>query len=252
MKHGTAINCIEFNGGNTYKAPPAADPNDNNLNLEVKVYKLNPDGSKGKLIRTDPAYPEGWDNPRAILPQKPKKEEENIMIPRKDRDEIVATAKKLMTEGKSMTKAAEILKIPLSTLATWLSLEKKKQQKNDNLKNNNNKPLNENDKLKNANEIDFKMQGSNDGESWTDLKDLCIKCGKPFEFDEIHRWVSTYDGPYCVACYPTDEPYPELVNYGQVINQLTLSFIFDIYDSDLAPVDKLGLIAKQIKVWEEL
>lgn len=137
MKHGTAIGCIEFNGANIYSTPPTADPNEANLNLEVKVYKLNPDGSKGELIRTE------------------KKEEEK-MYPRKDRDEIVATAKKLMAEGKSMTKAV-------------------------------------------------------------------------------------------------DEPAPPLkMNYDQAVNQLTLGFIIEIYASDLDPVDKLGLIAKQIDVWKEL
>ena len=118
-----SINCIEFNGGNTLK-PQKSEPAAVDNQSEVKVYKLNPDGSKGELIRTDPAFPEGWDIPTFNSNIK----EESIMLPRKDRDEIVATAKKLMTEGKSMTKAAEILKIPLSTLATWLSKDEKQKE----------------------------------------------------------------------------------------------------------------------------
>ena len=198
MKHGTAINCIEFTGGNTYKAPPAADPNEANLNLEVKVYKLNPDGSKGELLRTDPAFPEGWGNPRAILPQRKKGVEE--VKAREDRDEIVATAKKLMSEGKSMGKTAEILKVPLSTLSNWMGKESEEPKKN-------------------------------------------------------------YFGTPIIEPKPENNLYVKIkemaqqtvkMNYDQAVNQLALSFIFDIYDSDLAPVDKLGLIAKQIKVWEDL
>lgn len=33
---------------------------------------------------------------------------------------------------------------------------------------------------------------------------------------------------------------------------MALGFIIEIYASDLPPVDKLGLIAKQIEVWREL
>ena len=81
MKHGTAINCIEFTGGNMLRVPPAADPNDNNLNLEVKVYKLNPDGSKGELLRIEPAFPEGWHRSKTDWEKgfQKKKEVEEIM-----------------------------------------------------------------------------------------------------------------------------------------------------------------------------
>lgn len=47
--------------------PPEKDPNEPNLSTECKVYKLNPDGSKGEYLRTDPGFPEGRDTPRKIL-----------------------------------------------------------------------------------------------------------------------------------------------------------------------------------------
>ena len=112
------------------------------------------------------------------------------MLPRKDRDEIVATAKKLMTEGKSMTKTAEILKIPLSTLATWLSKDEKEPKKN-----------------------------------YFGTPIIEPKADKPEN-------GCPFDEPVFNPDIPVDKPAP--VNYSQAVNQLTLSFIFDIYDSDLA------------------
>jgi hypothetical protein len=62
--------------------PPKKDPNEANQSTECKVFKLNPDGSKGPLLRTMPGYPEGWDTPRKIIAGIPgngfKKEERSM------------------------------------------------------------------------------------------------------------------------------------------------------------------------------
>ena len=39
------------------------DPPEGFINNTVKVYKLNPDGSKGEHLRDMPAFPEGWNDP---------------------------------------------------------------------------------------------------------------------------------------------------------------------------------------------
>lgn len=93
-----------------------------NLNLEVKVFKLNPDGSKGELIRIEPAFPEAWDtpNPRQILPQRPKKEDKEMPPAREDREEKTKQARSLMAQGYSMSKAARSIGVPIPTLSAWL------------------------------------------------------------------------------------------------------------------------------------
>ena len=49
--------------------------------------------------------------------------------PRKDREELMATAKKMKQDGISTPKAAAILKVPASTLTTWLKKEERMQKK---------------------------------------------------------------------------------------------------------------------------
>lgn len=131
----TYLNCIEFNGGNALK-PQKSEPALVDNQAEVKVYKMNLDGSTGELLRIEPAFPEGWEK-RKILPGLPgnqsKKEDDTMYPPRKDREELMATAKKMKQDGISTPKAAAILKVPASTLTTWLKKEERMQKKKANL-----------------------------------------------------------------------------------------------------------------------
>lgn len=55
------MKAFEPGSGNTYTYHTDPEPIDNQA--EVKVYRLNPDGSKGEFLRVEPAYPPGWDDP---------------------------------------------------------------------------------------------------------------------------------------------------------------------------------------------
>lgn len=62
------MQCVELiPGANHYIKHEEPDPNEANRQGEVKVYRLNPDGTKGELLRTEPAFPEGWDDPAKKL-----------------------------------------------------------------------------------------------------------------------------------------------------------------------------------------
>lgn len=99
-------------------------PNEPKQSNICEVYRMNPDGSKGELIRTDPAFPEGWDEPKYNVGSKRVKEEESMVKPRDDKAEKMAEAKKLIAEGKSVMGAAKQIDIPQSTLVTWLAKKK--------------------------------------------------------------------------------------------------------------------------------
>ncbi len=44
-------------------SPKKSEPPEGFVDNTVKVFRLNPDGSKGEFLGTMPAYPEGWDDP---------------------------------------------------------------------------------------------------------------------------------------------------------------------------------------------
>lgn len=70
------VHCLEPGDGNAYVRPLEEEPKQSST---CEVFRLNPDGTKGEHLRTDPGFPEGWDNPTRILPQKPKPKEEESM-----------------------------------------------------------------------------------------------------------------------------------------------------------------------------
>lgn len=70
------VHCLEPGDGNAYARPLEEEPKQSST---CEVFRLNPDGTKGEHLRTDPGFPEGWDNPTRILPQKPKPKEEESM-----------------------------------------------------------------------------------------------------------------------------------------------------------------------------
>lgn len=125
MKRGTGINCIEFTGGNMLKVPPAADPNEANLNLEVKVFKLNPDGSKGELIRIEPAFREGWDHPQQFREKGFQKKKEDDEMARYNWAELWPQVQELQAAGNSIREIAEELDIELSVLRAKIYREKR-------------------------------------------------------------------------------------------------------------------------------
>lgn len=121
MKHYDNIHCLEPGDGNAYVRPLEEEPKQSST---CEVFRLNPDGTKGEHLRTDPAFPEGWDDPKYNVGPKRVKEEESMVKPRDDKAEKMAEAKKLIAEGKSVMGAAKQIDIPQSTLVTWLAKEK--------------------------------------------------------------------------------------------------------------------------------
>jgi transposase len=131
MSEIPGMQCIELiPGANHYVVPKEEDPNDKNKDGVVFVYKLNPDGSKGEFLGTMPAFPEGWDDPakrkmtRNLRQQKNIEEEEGMRAVSLDKEKMVAKARELMSQGRSMNKAAQELGVPIGTLAYWLKKDK--------------------------------------------------------------------------------------------------------------------------------
>ena len=92
---------------------PAPEPPEGFVDNTVKVFRLNPDGSKGELVRTMEAFPEGWDDPHKLREKGfQKKKEEVKEMPKKDIDfgVIVARAQEVAAErGISLYKASGIV-----------------------------------------------------------------------------------------------------------------------------------------------
>ena len=112
---GFHVVCLEPGADNPKKQVPvpAPGPPEGFVDNTVKVFRLNPDGSKGEFLGTMPAYPEGWDDPQQFREKGfQKKKEEVKEMPKKDIDfeAIVARAKQIMTEQDvSLYKASGIV-----------------------------------------------------------------------------------------------------------------------------------------------
>ena len=65
MPKGFHVVCLEPGADNPkkYTSPPEPEPPEGFVDNTVKVFRLNPDGSKGEFLGTMPAFPEGWDDP---------------------------------------------------------------------------------------------------------------------------------------------------------------------------------------------
>jgi len=103
---------------NLYTSPKRSQPEppEGFVDNTVKVFRLNPDGSKGELVRTMEAFPEGWDDParRRLTPGSGarKQKEEVKEMPKKDIDfgVIVARVQEVAAErGISLYKASGIV-----------------------------------------------------------------------------------------------------------------------------------------------
>jgi hypothetical protein len=96
-----------------YTSPKKPEPPEGFVDNTVRVFRLNPDGSKGELLRIEPAFPEGWHRSKTDWEKGfQKKKEEVKEMPKKDIDfeAIVAKAKQIMTEQDvSLYKASGIV-----------------------------------------------------------------------------------------------------------------------------------------------
>ncbi len=96
-----------------YTSPKKPEPPEGFVDNTVRVFRLNPDGSKGELVRTMEAFPEGWDDPHKLREKGFQKQKEEVKeMPKKDIDfeAIVAKAKQIMTEQDvSLYKASGIV-----------------------------------------------------------------------------------------------------------------------------------------------
>lgn len=125
------IECIDFmTGANTYERPRGRDPNEVNQHSEVKVYRLNPDGTQGEFLRTEPAYPEGWDDPakRKQIPIYKDLKGENDMA-RCNWEELWPQVQELQAQGKNVKEIAAELEIDLNSLRMKIYREEKAVEK---------------------------------------------------------------------------------------------------------------------------
>lgn len=123
------MQCVELiPGANHYIKHEEPDPNEANRQGEVKVYRLNPDGTKGELLRTEPAYPEGWDKlNNNIKNRRGKQKEENMA--RYNWDELWPQVLEMQAQGKKNKEIAAELGIDLYALKSKIYREKKASEK---------------------------------------------------------------------------------------------------------------------------
>ena len=119
---------IEPGAENPHKhtPPPELEPPEGFVDNTVYRYRIDEDGNK-VLIGTMEAFPEGWDDPHKLREkrfQKQSKEEEAMVKPLENREELIRRAKALMQDGLSLTKAAREVGIGTSTLSVWLKKER--------------------------------------------------------------------------------------------------------------------------------
>lgn len=102
------MKAFELGDENAYICHKEPDPDDINREGEVKVYRLNPDGTRGEMLRTMDAFPVGWNDP-AQYRKTPgrglaKKKGEGNMV--ENWKEITQKVQTLVDEGLSTYKAS--------------------------------------------------------------------------------------------------------------------------------------------------
>ena len=119
--------CLEPGAGNPKKhtPPPEPEPPEGFVDNTVYRYRLDEDGNK-VLIGTMDAFPEGWHRSKTDWEKgfKKQKEDEAMVKPLENREELIQQAKALMQDGLSLTKAAKEVGIGTSTLSVWLKKER--------------------------------------------------------------------------------------------------------------------------------
>ncbi len=116
MNKNPVLRCTDLGTmDNLYTSPKRSQPEppEGFVDNTVKVFRLNPDGTKGDFLRTMEAFPEGWDDPHKLREKGFQKQKEEVKeMPKKDIDfdAIVAKAKQIMTEQDvSLYKASGIV-----------------------------------------------------------------------------------------------------------------------------------------------
>lgn len=123
------ITVIELgSGANTQVVPKEEDkgPPEGFIDNTVKVYRLNPDGSKGEHLRDMPVFPEDWDKPEdfTFSVNAPKQRGEDSMA-KYDWVTLWPQVQELQAAGKNAKEIAVELEIDLSVLNAKIYREKK-------------------------------------------------------------------------------------------------------------------------------
>jgi hypothetical protein len=107
---------------------PDPEPIDNDC--EVQVFRLNPDGSKGELLRIEPAFPEGWHHPQQFREKGfQKKKEDKAKMARYYWKALWPQAQELLAQGLSTAKVAEKLGIDAPALRCKIDRERRKAER---------------------------------------------------------------------------------------------------------------------------
>ena len=150
MKSMPGMQAIELiPGANHLVAPEGKDPGPPEGFVDNTVYRYRMINGEKVLVGTMDGFPDGWDNTNPIKQQnkwpKPfeagpderrypgpeeKKGEDNMPIPRKNKEDILKKAKEqIKNTDKPIAQIARELCIPESTLHTWLNRDKKQTPK---------------------------------------------------------------------------------------------------------------------------
>lgn len=86
-----------------------------------EVYRLNPDGTKGEHLRTDPAFPDGWTNTKFNISQKRRKEVDEVAArPRKEKPDNEEIIRAFEECDKKISPFARRYSIGWNTAKEWL------------------------------------------------------------------------------------------------------------------------------------
>ena len=126
MPKGFRIVCLEPGADNPKEHAPLPQPEPPEGFVDNTVYRYKLVDGKEVLIGTMEAFPEGWDHPQQFREKgfQKKKEDEAMVKPLENREELIQQAKALMQDGLSLTKAAKEVGIGTSTLSVWLKKER--------------------------------------------------------------------------------------------------------------------------------
>ncbi len=126
MKPGFYIDYLEPGADNPKEHAPLPEPEPPEGFVDNTVYRYKLVDGKEVLIGTMEAFPEGWDHPQQFREKgfQKKKEDEAMVKPLENREELIQQAKALMQDGLNLTKAAKEVGIGTSTLSVWLKKER--------------------------------------------------------------------------------------------------------------------------------
>ena len=126
MPKGFHVVCLEPGADNPKEHAPLPQPEPPEGFVDNTVYRYKLVDGKEVLIGTMEAFPEGWDHPQQFREKgfQKKKEDEAMVKPLENREELIQQAKALMQDGLNLAKAAKEVGIGTSTLSVWLKKER--------------------------------------------------------------------------------------------------------------------------------